>query len=301
MTIHDYIATPNRTKQILQKYNFSFKKSLGQNFIIDSNILRNIIHSAGIDKASGVIEISPGIGSLTEQLAIHAKEVLAFEIDQRLIPILDDTLGTYDNVNVVNEDILKVDLNEAIEEYFSSDLSLHIVANLPYYITTPILMRVLEQKTAIESITVMLQKEVADRMAAKPNTKAYGSLSIAVQYYTKASVVMDVPKTVFMPQPNVISSVLKLVRREKPLVDVDDEQQFFELVQASFKHRRKTLRNNLHTHYKEKYDKATLDHVLQEANIDGTRRGESLSIEEFATLANTFYRFNSKHTDGDDE
>lgn len=301
MTTHDYIATPNRTKQILQKYRFSFKKSLGQNFIIDSNILRNIIHSAGIDKESGVIEIGPGIGSLTEQLAIHAKEVLAFEIDQRLIPILDDTLEAYDNVRVVNEDILKVNLNQAIAEHFSDDLSLHIVANLPYYITTPILMKVLEQKTAIETITVMLQKEVANRMAAQPNTKAYGSLSIAVQYYTEASLVMDVPKTVFMPQPNVISSVLKLVRREKPLVDVVDEGQFFDLVQASFKHRRKTLRNNLHTHYKGQYDKSVLDEVLQEANIDGTRRGESLSIEEFALLANTFYHFNSKHTDGDDE
>src|SRR5699024_9736586 len=183
MTIHDYIATPNRTKEILQKYNFSFKKSLGQNFIIDSNILRNIIHSAGIDKASGVIEIGPGIGSLTEQLAIYAKNVLAFEIDQRLIPILDDTLQAYDNVEVINQDILQVDLNEAIKAHFSEDQTIHIVANLPYYITTPILMGILQQQTPIESINVMLQKEVADRMAAEPNTKAYGSLSIAVQYY----------------------------------------------------------------------------------------------------------------------
>lgn len=301
MIRNDYIATPYRTTALLEKYRFTFKKSLGQNFIIDANILRNIIHHAGIDQSSGVIEIGPGIGSLTEQLAIKAKEVLAFEIDQRLLPILDDTLAAYDNVTIVNEDILKVNLNEAIEKYFSPGLNIHMVANLPYYITTPILMNVLQQRAGVETITVMLQKEVAERMAAKPSTKAYGSLSIAVQYYTEASVVMDVPKTVFIPQPNVISSVLKLVRREKPLVDVKDEEQFFEIVQASFKHRRKTLRNNLHTHFKGELDKTSLDQILEETSIDGTRRGESLSIEEFASLANAFYSFNSKQTDVDGE
>ncbi|MEI3610213.1 16S rRNA (adenine(1518)-N(6)/adenine(1519)-N(6))-dimethyltransferase RsmA [Pseudogracilibacillus sp. SO10305] len=289
MTKNEYIATPKKTKEILQKYDFSFKKSLGQNFLIDSNILRKIIEYAHIDKTSGVIEIGPGIGSLTEQLAISAKNVVAFEIDQRLIPILEDTLSAYDNIEVINQDILQVNLTEIIENHFSSDQAIHIVANLPYYITTPILMGVLQQRTSIESMNVMLQKEVAERMAAKPNTKAYGSLSIAVQYYTEASIVMDVPKTVFIPQPNVISSVLRLVRRDQPLVQVHDEDQFFALVQASFKHRRKTLRNNLQTYYKGTFDKAQIDAFLQKATIDGTRRGESLTIEEFARLANTIY------------
>ncbi|MEJ8777276.1 16S rRNA (adenine(1518)-N(6)/adenine(1519)-N(6))-dimethyltransferase RsmA [Pseudogracilibacillus sp. ICA-222130] len=289
MTKNDYIATPKRTKEILQTYDFSFKKSLGQNFIIDSNILRKIIEYAHIDKTSGVIEIGPGIGSLTEQLAISAKNVVAFEIDQRLIPILEDTLSAYDNIEVINQDILQVNLTEIIEKHFSPDQAVHIVANLPYYITTPILMGVLQQRTSIESMNVMLQKEVAERMAAKPNTKAYGSLSIAVQYYTEASIVMDVPKTVFIPQPNVISSVLRLVRRDQPLVHVHDEDQFFALVQASFKHRRKTLRNNLQTYFKGTLDKAQIDAFLRKADIDGTRRGESLTIEEFARLANTIY------------
>ncbi|HIV74434.1 MAG TPA: 16S rRNA (adenine(1518)-N(6)/adenine(1519)-N(6))-dimethyltransferase RsmA [Candidatus Pseudogracilibacillus intestinigallinarum] len=289
MTKNDYIATPKKTKEILQKYDFSFKKSLGQNFLIDSNILRKIIEYAHIDKTSGVIEIGPGIGSLTEQLAISAKNVVAFEIDQRLIPILEDTLSAYDNIEVINQDILQVNLTKIIENHFSSDQAIHIVANLPYYITTPILMGVLQQRTSIESMNVMLQKEVAERMAAKPNTKAYGSLSIAVQYYTEASIVMDVPKTVFIPQPNVISSVLRLVRRDQPLVQVHDEDQFFALVQASFKHRRKTLRNNLQTYYKGTFDKAQIDAFLQKVTIDGTRRGESLTIEEFARLANTIY------------
>lgn len=284
----EFIASPSRTKKILQTYGFSFKKSLGQNFLIDANVLRKIITHAEIDDTSGVIEIGPGIGSLTEQLAIHANKVVAFEIDQRLLPILADTLSPYDNVQIINEDFLKVDVNKAIDTYFPSDLHIHLVANLPYYITTPILMNVLEQQTRIESMTVMLQKEVAGRMAAKPNTKEYGSLSIAVQYYTMAEVIMDVPKTVFIPQPNVTSSVLRLVKREKPLVDVLDEAQFFEIVQASFMHRRKTIRNNLSTHFKQTYDKNEIDAILSEAKIDGTRRGESLSIQEFATLANTF-------------
>lgn len=285
----DFIATPSRTKKILHTYGFSFKKSLGQNFIIDANILKNIITHAEIDRSAGVIEIGPGIGSLTEKLALSANKVVAFEIDRRLLPILEETLSPYDNVEVINEDILKVDLKQAIEEYFPSDLRLHIVANLPYYITTPILMNVLEQQTQIESITVMLQKEVADRMAALPNTKEYGSLSIAVQYYTEAYVVMDVPKTVFIPQPNVTSSVLKLVKRKEPLVQVADEKQFFSIVKASFTHRRKTIRNNLVSHFKEKYDKREINAFLLKAEIDGTRRGESLTIQEFATLANTFY------------
>lgn len=286
---NQFISTPNKTKAILAKYGFSFKKSLGQNFLIDTNILTGIISATNIDKSAGVIEVGPGIGSLTEQLAIHAKKVVAYEIDQRLVPILEDTLSAYDNVEVVNEDILNIDLNRDIAERFTEDLHIHIVANLPYYITTPILMSVLEQKTRIETVTVMLQKEVAERMAAKPSTKAYGSLSIAVQYHTETELVMDVPKTVFMPQPNVVSSVLKLTIRKEPLVMVKDEVKFFELVRASFKHRRKTLRNNLVSHFEGEFDKEAINNCFDEAKIDGTRRGESLSIEEFALLANTFY------------
>lgn len=286
---NDFIASPRRTKEILNKYHFSFKKSLGQNFIIDSNILRRIIDHANIDEHSGVIEIGPGIGSLTEQLALVANKVVAFEIDQRLLPILDDTLAKYDNIEIVHQDILKVDLNDAIKKYFDDNLDIHVVANLPYYITTPILMKILQQDTPIKSITVMLQKEVAERMAAPPNTKQYGSLSIAVQYYTEAKVVMDVPKTVFIPQPNVISSILKLVKRDRPLVDVKNEDLFFEIVQASFAHRRKTIRNNLMSYYKKMYEKELIENILTDAQIDGSRRGESLTIQEFAQLTNTFY------------
>lgn len=284
----EFIATPSRTKKILHKYGFSFKKSLGQNFIIDANILERIIEQVEITETSGVIEIGPGIGSLTEQLARYSKKVLAYEIDQRLLPILEDTLSDYDNIEVVHQDVLKANLNEAINEHLADVTDVHLVANLPYYITTPILMNVLQQNTPIQSMTVMLQKEVADRMAAVPNTKAYGSLSIAVQYYTEAKVLMDVPKTVFVPQPNVVSSVLKLEKRAIPPVDVKDEKQFFAIVKASFVHRRKTLRNNLLTYFKNKYDKDEVSKRLDEADIDGSRRGESLSMEEFAKLANAF-------------
>src|SRR5699024_5968157 len=216
-----------------------------------------------------------GIGSLTEQLAISAKNVVAFEIDQRLIPILEDTLSAYDNIEVINQDILQVNLTKIIENHFSSDQAIHIVANLPYYITTPILMGVLQQRTSIESMNVMLQKEVAERMAAKPNTKAYGSLSIAVQYHTTSKVVMDVPKTAFMPQPNVTSSVLHLEKRSAPFVDLVDESLFFEIVRAAFFHRRKNLKNNLLSHFKPTFSKYTIQAILEKSEIDGTRRGES--------------------------
>lgn len=284
----EFIASPGRTKKILKKYGFSFKKSLGQNFIIDANILQKIIENVHITPSSGVIEVGPGIGSLTEQLAIHSKKVLAFEIDQRLLPILADTLEDYDNVAIVHQDVLKANLNEAIAEHLGDVEDVHLVANLPYYITTPILMNVLQQNTPIQSMTVMLQKEVAERMAAVPNTKAYGSLSIAVQYYTEAKVLMDVPKTVFVPQPNVISSVLKLEKRKTPPVDVKDEKQFFNIVQACFVHRRKTLRNNLLSYFKTQYEKAEIEQRLEATEIDGSRRGESLTMEEFAKLANVF-------------
>ena len=285
-----YIATPTRTKEILAKYKFSFKKSLGQNFLIDVNILENIIKHAGINKQSGVIEIGPGIGALTEQLAIHSEKVIAYEIDQRLLPILTDTLGDYENIEVIHQDILKADVVETIQKHFSPNQLIHVVANLPYYITTPILMKLLSDKLPISSLTIMIQKEVAERMAATPNQKSYGSLSIAVQYYTHANLMMDVPKTVFMPQPNVDSSVLKLTLRDHPPVDVMDEEHFFAIVRACFVHRRKTLRNNLLSYFKKKYTKDQIIQGLDRSEIDGKRRGESLNMDEFARLANAFYQ-----------
>lgn len=292
MKTKKYIATPKQTKEILAKYNFSFKKSLGQNFLIDVNILQNIIKYADIDDQSGVIEVGPGIGALTEQLAIHAKKVVAYEIDQRLLPILTDTLGSYENVEIIHQDILKADVTETISNHFNNDQSIHIVANLPYYITTPILMKLLSDKLPIDSLTIMIQKEVAERMAAAPNSKAYGSLSIAVQYYTKAELMMDVPKTVFMPAPNVISSVLHLKVRDVPPVHVLDEEYFFKIVRASFVHRRKTIQNNLASYFKGTYTKEQIREGLDHADIEGKRRGESLDMEEFARLANAFYTMN---------
>ncbi|GAA0503996.1 16S rRNA (adenine(1518)-N(6)/adenine(1519)-N(6)) -dimethyltransferase RsmA [Salinibacillus aidingensis] len=284
------IATPSRTKEILNKYGFSFKKSLGQNFMIDSNILEKLVTNAGVTGAAGVIEIGPGIGALTEQLAKQAKEVLAFEIDQRLLPVLEDTLSPYSNVSVIHQDILKTDVTHFIKERFP-DQEVKVVANLPYYITTPILMKLLMDQLPITDITVLIQKEVAERMSAQPNTKEYGSLSIAVQYYTEARVVMNVPKSAFMPQPNVDSSVLQLKMRKEAPVYVENESFFFDLVQASFGQRRKTLMNNLSRHFKGQMSKDEISAILDKVQIDGRRRGESLSIEEFASLANGLYTY----------
>ncbi|MFD1849270.1 16S rRNA (adenine(1518)-N(6)/adenine(1519)-N(6))-dimethyltransferase RsmA [Oceanobacillus bengalensis] len=286
----NFIATPTRTKAILNKYNFAFKKSLGQNFLVDVNVLENIIRHAGINKDTAVIEIGPGIGALTEQLAIHAEKVVAFEIDQRLLPILEDTLQDYSNITVIHEDILKANVVQVIKEQFKPNQGIHIVANLPYYITTPILMKLVQDKLPVSSITVMIQKEVADRMAAEPNTKSYGSLTIALKYYTEAEVVMTVPSTVFMPKPNVDSAILRLTMRQNPPVHVENEDFFFRLVKASFAQRRKTLQNNLKSFYKDKAEKERIQDLLEKAEIDGKRRGESLSIEEFARLANTFWK-----------
>lgn len=285
--MHKDIATPVRTKMILEKYGFSFKKSLGQNFLIDTNILHRIIDFAGIEPdKSGAIEIGPGIGALTEQLAKNSKKVVAFEIDQRLLPILADTLSPYEHVKVIHNDVLKANVAEVIEQEFVGIDDLMVVANLPYYVTTPIIMKLLEERLPIRGIVCMLQKEVADRIAAKPGTKEYGSLSIAIQYYTVAETVMIVPKTVFIPQPNVDSAVIRLIRREKPLVEVKDENFFFTVTRASFAQRRKTIQNNLMSQLPNgKEKKEQLLAALERAGIDPRRRGETLTIEEFGRLS----------------
>ncbi len=280
------IATPIRTKEILKKYGFSFKKSLGQNFLIDTNILHRIVDFAELTDESGAIEIGPGIGALTEQLAKRSKKVTAFEIDQRLLPILADTLSPYPNVKIIHEDILKADVRQVIAEEFKDIHDLMVVANLPYYVTTPIILKLLSENLPIRGIVCMLQKEVADRIAAKPSTKEYGSLSIAIQYYTIAETVMIVPKTVFMPQPNVDSAVIRLIKREKPIVEVRDEEFLFKVTRASFAQRRKTILNNLSSQLPEgKSKKEQIIEALEQVGIDPTRRGETLTIEEFGRLS----------------
>ncbi len=254
--------------------------------------MRKIVDSANINTQTGVIEIGPGIGALTEQLAKQAKKVISFEIDQRLIPILNETLAPYPNVKIIPEDILKADVRNAIEEELAEVEKIMVVANLPYYITTPIIMKLLEEQLPISGLVMMLQKEVADRMSAKPGTKNYGSLSIAVQYYTKAEIVMTVPKTVFVPQPNVDSAVIKLTMREQPLVKVINEDFFSFITKSCFAQRRKTLLNNLTSQLpKGKEKKDTILKILNDLDIDPVRRGESLTIEEFAKLSNELYPY----------
>ena len=280
------IADHSLTRAILERHGFTFKKSFGQNFLTDTNILQKIVDTAEIDKKVNVIEIGPGIGALTEFLAESAAEVMAFEIDDRLVPILADTLRDFDNVTVVNQDILKVDLAQYIAEFKNPDLPIKVVANLPYYITTPILMHLIESGIPFSEFVVMMQKEVADRISAQPNTKAYGSLSIAVQYYMTAKVAFVVPRTVFVPAPNVDSAILKMVRRDQPAVAVQDEKFFFKISKASFVHRRKTLWNNLTSHFgKTEETKAKLTAALEQAELSPSVRGEALSLEEFARLA----------------
>lgn len=284
------IATPSRTKEILQKHGFSLKKSLGQNFIVEPNILANIVKAAELNENTNVIEVGPGIGALTEYVARSSKQVVAFEIDDRLIPVLEDTLSPYDNIRVVHQDVLKANLKEVLAETIDLEEPLMVVANLPYYITTPIIMHFLESDLRIDGLVIMMQKEVADRITAAPGSKAYGSLSIAIQYYMEAEIAFIVPKTVFVPQPNVDSAILKLTRRDKPVVEVKDEAFFFELIRASFVQRRKTIWNNLLIRYGKMDEvKAELAAGLEKAGIDPKRRGESLSIAEFAKLADNLH------------
>ena len=282
MRIADYSVT----KAVLERHGFTFKKSFGQNFLTDTNILQKIVDTAEIDGQVNVIEIGPGIGALTEFLAERAAQVMAFEIDHRLVPILADTLRDFDNVTVVNEDILKVDLAQHIQNFKNPDLPIKVVANLPYYITTPILMHLIESGIPFSEFVVMMQREVADRISAKPNTKAYGSLSIAVQYYMTAKVAFIVPRTVFVPAPNVDSAILKMVRRPEPAVAVEDEKFFFKVSKASFTHRRKTLWNNLTGYFgKTEEVKDKLTKALDQAGLSPSVRGEALGLEEFASLA----------------
>ncbi|MER2121480.1 MAG: 16S rRNA (adenine(1518)-N(6)/adenine(1519)-N(6))-dimethyltransferase RsmA [Solibacillus sp.] len=284
------IATPVRTKEILEKYGFSFKKSLGQNFLIDPNILRNIVSHANLTENSGAIEVGPGIGALTEHLAREAKKVVSFEIDQRLLPVLEDTLSPYENVKIVHSDILKADVAQVIETEMPGIEDIMVVANLPYYVTTPILMKLLNDRLPIRGFVVMMQKEVADRITAKPGTKAYGSLSIAIQYYVTAEIAMVVPKTVFMPQPNVDSAVIRLIKYDNPPVKVIDEDFLFEVSRASFAQRRKTILNNLQNGLVNgKQNKELILQALEEAGIEPSRRGETLSIQEFGKLADCLY------------
>lgn len=286
MRIADYSVT----RAVLERHGFTFKKSFGQNFLTDTNILQKIVDTAEIDENVNVIEIGPGIGALTEFLAENAAEVMAFEIDERLMPILADTLQEFENVKIINEDILKSDLQARIKEFSNPELPIKVVANLPYYITTPILMHLIESRIPFSEFVVMMQREVADRISAQPNSKSYGSLSIAVQYYMTAKVAFIVPRTVFVPAPNVDSAILKMTRRDKPAVEVEDESFFFKVSKVSFTHRRKTLWNNLTSCFgKSDEIKTRLEIALNNADLSPNVRGEALDLQEFSRLSDSLY------------
>lgn len=279
----DRLSSHRATKQIVEKHNFKFSKSLGQNFLIDDNVIDKILDGARLSETDKIIEVGPGIGTLTREMGKTAKNVVAIEIDKTLIPILQETLSDLDNVEVVNEDILKVDVQGLINEKLEGG-PVKLVANLPYYITTPIVMKFLEEDIPVTDIVVMVQKEVADRMNAKPSTKDYGALSVAVQYYCDTEIVAKAPRHMFVPQPKVDSIVIGLHVREEKKYKVDNEDIFFKTVKASFGQRRKTLLNSLGG--LGFLTKDQIREALLASNIDEKRRGETLSIEEFATLAN---------------
>ena len=279
------LGNPGNTIEVLQKYKFNFQKKFGQNFLIDTHVLDKIIRESGVTKDDLVIEIGPGIGTMTQYLCENAREVVAIEIDKNLIPILEDTLSAYNNVTVINEDVLKVDIKKLAEEK-NGGKPVKVVANLPYYITTPIIMGLFESHVPIDSITIMVQKEVADRMQEGPGSKEYGALSLAVQYYAKPEIVANVPPNCFMPRPNVGSAVIRLTRYENPPVEVNDEKYMFALIRASFNQRRKTLINGLLNAGNLNITKEDVLQALETMQLSPTIRGEALTLEQFATLSN---------------
>jgi 16S rRNA (adenine1518-N6/adenine1519-N6)-dimethyltransferase len=290
------LGNPKNTISVLEKYNFNFQKKFGQNFLIDSNILEGIIDAAGVDKEDLVLEIGPGIGTLTQYLCENSREVVAVEIDKKLIPILEnDTLSSYDNITIINEDILKVDINKIVQEK-NNGKPIKVVANLPYYITTPIIMGLFESHVPIEGITIMVQKEVAERMQQGPGTKDYGALSLAVQYYAKPQIMMTVPAACFMPRPKVDSAVIRLTRHEKPPVEVSDERLMFDIIRASFNQRRKTLVNGLNNAQNLNVTKDNVVNALKSMDLPETVRGEALTLEQFAQLTNliNYQKLNSE-------
>ena len=282
------LGNPQNTIEVLQKYNFVFQKKFGQNFLIDTHVLDKIIAAAEITKDDFVLEIGPGIGTMSQYLCENAREVAAVEIDKNLIPILADTLSAYDNVEVINDDILKVDINKLAEEK-NGGKPIKVVANLPYYITTPIIMGLFESHVPIDSITIMVQKEVADRMQVGPGTKDYGALSLAVQYYAKPYIVANVPPNCFMPRPKVGSAVIRLERYEEPPVKVKDEKLMFRIIRASFNQRRKTLANGLKNSAELDYTKEEIEAAIEALGRGASIRGEALTLEEFAKLADFLY------------
>ncbi|MDE7251485.1 MAG: 16S rRNA (adenine(1518)-N(6)/adenine(1519)-N(6))-dimethyltransferase RsmA [Acetatifactor sp.] len=279
------LGIPQNTIAMLQKYHFNFQKKFGQNFLIDTNVLDKIVTAAGVTKEDCVLEIGPGIGTMTQYLAEAARRVVAVEIDKALIPILEESLSAYDNVTIINGDILKVDINHIVHEY-NEGKPIKVVANLPYYITTPIIMGLFEQHVPLDSITIMVQKEVAERMQVGPGTKDYGALSLAVQYYAKPEIVANVPPNCFIPRPNVGSAVIRLTRYEEPPVQVEDEAKMFALIRASFNQRRKTLVNGLGNAAGLSLDKQHVAEVLEQMGLPATVRGEALTLGQFAQLSN---------------
>ncbi|MDO5417451.1 MAG: 16S rRNA (adenine(1518)-N(6)/adenine(1519)-N(6))-dimethyltransferase RsmA [Lachnospiraceae bacterium] len=281
------LGNPKHTIEIIQKYQFAFQKKFGQNFLIDTHVLEKIIGAAGVTKEDLVLEIGPGIGTMTQYLAEAARQVIAVEIDTNLIPILKETLAGYENVIVMNQDILKVDIGKLAEEY-NGGRPIKVVANLPYYITTPIIMGLFESHVPIDNITVMVQKEVADRMQVGPGSKDYGALSLAVQYYAEPYIVANVPPNCFIPRPNVGSAVIRLTRHQKPPVEAEDEKLMFRLIRASFNQRRKTLQNGLNNSPEIPYTKEQIAAAIESLGVSPSVRGEALTVAQFAELANWF-------------
>ena len=285
--MNEKLSDPKKTIEVIQKYQFAFQKRFGQNFLIDAHVLEKIVSAAGITKDDCVLEIGPGIGTMTQYLAESAGQVIAVEIDTNLLPILADTLKDYSNVKVINQDILKVDINELVKEY-NNGRPIKVVANLPYYITTPIIMGLFESNVPIDNITVMVQKEVADRMQVGPGSKDYGALSLAVQYYASPYIVANVPPNCFIPRPNVGSAVIRLTRYQEPLVQVKDPKLMFKLIRASFNQRRKTLQNGLNNSPEISFSKEEITKAIESLGVSPSVRGEALSLEQFAQLADYF-------------